>query len=564
MEEKNIMDMVIRQPRHRLTRIVAIGFILAGIILAGLSVLVGYIGFENSIIKVYGDSAYMVADQAASLLDGDMLERYIDICKTNDKSRIQRLNSSPSYKKTQDALSSLRSNMKLNDVYVVYTSAEELRSYNGNVEGWTPFHYIFDSYINEEETFQIGDSSKVNPDYIEVLASAAEGVRSEEVFYSKSDFGENATIVIPYKNGKDETIALIGVEIPMVRLTDEIKTFSARTLSTTMVSIIVVMLIFVYFLQKRVINLIDKIAQEAIIFGQQGDKVSENLLNIKTGDEIEVLSKSIYSMEKGILNYIENIEKITAEKERIGAELELATKIQADMLPNIFPAFPEREDFDICASMTPAKEVGGDFYDFFLIDNDHLGLVMADVSGKGVPAALFMMMSKILISNFTMIAGPDASPAKVLEQVNDTICSNNKEDMFVTVWLGIVTISTGHCVAANAGHEYPMIRKADGQFELFKDPHGFVIGGMEGMIYSEYEFTLEKGGTLFLYTDGVPEATNANNELYEMERALAALNQAPDASPKELLQNVKADVDRFNGDAPQFDDLTMLAIKLLK
>ena len=280
----------------------------------------------------------------------------------------------------------------------------------------------------------------------------------------------------------------------------------------------------------------------------------------RTGDEIEVLAQSFAALSKRTISYIEQVTMITAEKERIGAELELATKIQADMLPNIFPPFPDRSEFDIYATMTPAKEVGGDFYDFFLIDDNHLGMVMADVSGKGVPAALFMMMSKILVNNFAMMGG---SPAKVLEQTNAQICKNNDEEMFVTVWFGVLDTETGKVTAANAGHEYPIIKKANGEFELFKDKHGFVIGGMDGMRYKEYEFTLEKGGTLFLYTDGVAEATNAENELFGTERMLAALNAEPQADPKTLLENMKKSVDEFVGDAPQFDDLTMLGVKLL-
>ena len=280
----------------------------------------------------------------------------------------------------------------------------------------------------------------------------------------------------------------------------------------------------------------------------------------RTGDEVEMLAEGLAELSAKTLRYIKQITNITAEKERIGAELELATKIQADMLPNIFPAFPERPEFDIYASMTPAKEVGGDFYDFFLIDDDHLGIVMADVSGKGVPAALFMMMSKILVSNYAMMGG---SPARVLEQVNTQICKNNEEEMFVTVWFGVLEISTGKIKAANAGHEYPLIRKPGGQFELFKDKHGFVIGGMEGMKYKEYEFTIEKGGTLFLYTDGVAEATNARNELFGTDRMLEALNTDAAAAPKTLLTNMKRAVDDFVGDAPQFDDLTMLGVKLI-
>jgi sigma-B regulation protein RsbU (phosphoserine phosphatase) len=227
------------------------------------------------------------------------------------------------------------------------------------------------------------------------------------------------------------------------------------------------------------------------------------------------------------------------------------------MLPNIYPAFPDVTEFDIYATMTPAKEVGGDFYDFFLIDEDHLGMVMADVSGKGVPAALFMMISKIIINNYAM---QGLSPAKVLEQTNALICRNNDEDMFVTVWFGVLELSTGVITASNAGHEYPIVRKANGDFELYKDKHGFVIGGMEGMKYKEYQITIEKGGSLFLYTDGVPEATNGEKVLFGTDRLIEALNKHKDCSVTDLLKNIKAEVDGFVGDAEQFDDLTMLGL----
>ncbi|MBO4534639.1 MAG: PP2C family protein-serine/threonine phosphatase, partial [Clostridia bacterium] len=266
-----------------------------------------------------------------------------------------------------------------------------------------------------------------------------------------------------------------------------------------------------------------------------------------------------FSMLSGkTLQYIAEVQRVTAEKERIGAELSLATRIQADMLPNVFPPFPERKEFDIYASMTPAKEVGGDFYDFFLVDDDHLGMVIADVSGKGVPAALFMMASKIILANNAMMG---KSPAEILADTNAAICANNREEMFVTVWLGILEISTGKLTAANAGHEYPVIKQADGRFEIFRDKHGLVIGGMDGAKYREYEVQLTKGAKLFVYTDGVPEATNAHEELFGMDRLLEALNGNLEASPEEMLANVRKSVDDFVQDAEQFDDLTMLGLE---
>lgn len=251
-------------------------------------------------------------------------------------------------------------------------------------------------------------------------------------------------------------------------------------------------------------------------------------------------------------------EKQKLESSRIETELSMATRIQADMLPNIFPAFPERKEFDVYATMTPAKEVGGDFYDFFLVDEDHLGMVMADVSGKGVPAALFMMASKILIQNYTIMY---KDPKAALEAANEQICNNNREEMFVTVWLGILDIRTGVLTAANAGHEYPVIKSPGGQFELYKDKHGFVVGGMPGVKYTEYEIKLEKGSVLFVYTDGVAEATDADNNLFGASRILEALNAKECTTPVDVIERVDGAVRTFVKAEPQFDDLTMLCFK---
>ena len=251
-------------------------------------------------------------------------------------------------------------------------------------------------------------------------------------------------------------------------------------------------------------------------------------------------------------------EKQKMDTSRIEAELSMATRIQVDMLPNIFPAFPGRKEFEIYASMNPAKEVGGDFYDFFLIDDNHLGVVMADVSGKGVPAALFMMASKIMIQNY---ASMYKDPQMALEAANNQICQTNKEDMFVTVWLGILNIQTGMMSVTNAGHEYPALKKPNGKFELYKDPHCFVIGSMVDMKYKKYEMQLEKGSVLFLYTDGIAEATNMEQEMFGTERMLDALNQDPEAMPEKILSNVMCGVSGFVAGVEQFDDITMLCLK---
>ena len=332
---------------------------------------------------------------------------------------------------------------------------------------------------------------------------------------------------------------------------------SARTILVLTLLIVLLALAAALALASRIVKPVEKMTRRLNAM-QEGEGTFEMEDAYRTGDEIQVLAESFASLSKRAREYIAQITAITAEKERIGTELALATRIQADMLPNIFPAFPERPDFDIYAVMDPAKEVGGDFYDFFLIDEEHLGIVMADVSGKGVPAALFMMVSKILVQNYAVLG---RSPAQALQAVNEQICANNREEMFVTVWFGVLDTNTGKITAANAGHEYPVLMQAGGPFELVKDKHGFVIGGMEGIRYKEYELQLTPGAKLFLYTDGVPEATDAAHELFGTERMLGALNTLPASSPEELLKQVRKAVDDFVKDAEQFDDLTMLCLE---
>ncbi|MCR5467638.1 MAG: SpoIIE family protein phosphatase [Lachnospiraceae bacterium] len=278
-----------------------------------------------------------------------------------------------------------------------------------------------------------------------------------------------------------------------------------------------------------------------------------------TNDEIQTLAETFEAMTKRMQNYIDEVKTITAEKERIGAELNVATKIQADMLPSIFPAFPDRKDIDLYASMDPAKEVGGDFYDFFLVDDNHLALVMADVSGKGVPAALFMVIAKTLIKNHLQ---SEETVDMTLTLSNNQLAENNEEMLFVTAWISIVDLRTGEVHFADAGHETALVLHRDGTVDEIKPKKKRVpLAAMEGISYIEDTFNLGEGDTLFLYTDGVPEATDVNEELYGMDRLKSILKKNAVSSPEEILKSVRLDVDEFVGEAPQFDDLTMLAYR---
>ncbi len=302
-----------------------------------------------------------------------------------------------------------------------------------------------------------------------------------------------------------------------------------------------------------------------LALGADVKKISDGDLTyrakILTNDEIGDLAGEFNLMTESLDKYIKDLTTMTAEKERIGAELNVATQIQSSMLPSIFPAFPERQEFDIFASMTPAKEVGGDFYDFFMVDERHLAIVMADVSGKGVPAALFMVIGKTLIKDHTI---PDTDLGVVFMEVNRLLCQSNSEGLFITAFEGVLDLVTGQFNFVNAGHEMPFIKKAGGRFEPRKIRAGFVLAGMEGVKYRMGTMKLEPGDKLFQYTDGVTEATNAHEELYGMGWLEAVLNKYGDCPPMELLPAVKADIDEFVGEAPQFDDITMLCLEYKK
>lgn len=273
---------------------------------------------------------------------------------------------------------------------------------------------------------------------------------------------------------------------------------------------------------------------------------------------VATVGAAVYLFTVILRSQNEEYERQQRETMRLGTELSMATDIQTSQLPHLFPAFPERPEFDIYASMTPAKEVGGDFYDFFMVDDDHIVLVMADVSDKGVPAALFMMVSRVLIKSH-MQSGETLS--ETLEHVNDQLCEGNDAMMFVTLWIAVLEISTGKGIAANAGHEHPVLCRAGGNFELVKYPHSPALATIDGIPFMDHPFELHPGDSIFVYTDGVAEASNANKELLGTDRMLDALNRNPDAEPEAVLANVSAGIKEFVQDAEQFDDITMLCLK---
>lgn len=280
---------------------------------------------------------------------------------------------------------------------------------------------------------------------------------------------------------------------------------------------------------------------------------------IKSANEIEALADSFSQMIEEIDRYMEEIRSITSEKERIGAELGVARQIQANMLPRSLIGYTGEPDFVILADMKPAMEVGGDFYDYFVIDDDHIGISIADVSGKGVPAALFMAVCKTLIKS---AAKDDESPASIVSKVNERLCENNPDMMFVTVWVGIYTISSHEICYVNAGHEDPAIyRAATGRYELILEEHDMVLGFSAEAGFREHTITMSPGDRLFVYTDGVPEATSADDELFGTSRMLMSLDSSVSGSGRDTFEALREDIAAFTNGAEQFDDITMLSFE---
>ena len=514
------------------------------IVIAVIACMAGYKSLTEAITQVYTESSVETAVAAAAMIDADKLDDYLISGGVSEE-----------YNELVDTIEHLCNTSGSMFIYVIQP---DLSDYN---------HITFIiSTINSNSTYSRYNlgyyRETTNDDYRTKYRRLYEGYTDYEIVVRDRGYIETAphlTTMVPLRDANGVTQGILCVQTQMSEITEKRNAYTTNIILDLLIIVVLVILGQSRYMRIILLNPIKKITKEASRFASDG-KLPEKKLSdvVRSRDEIGSLAESISTMEEDIVRNVDALTHATAEKERISTELNLATRIQADMLPSIFPAFPERKELDIFASMNPAKEVGGDFYDYYLVDDDHLCLVMADVSGKGVPAALFMMASMITIANHAKIG---KTPSEILHDTNMSLSANNREDMFVTVWIGILELSTGRLVAANAGHEYPVIKNPEGKFELLKDTHGFVLGAFPGTKYKDYEIRLAPGSKLFLYTDGVPEAVNRENTEYGTGRMTDALNSRPDAAPDELISAVRKDLDKFVDGADQFDDITMLCVE---
>ncbi len=504
---------------------------------------IGYISFTNSFKREYSESTYHMAITAASQVNGDNIEQYLKEGGTSSE-----------FLQTKEYLDEYCLKMNVSIVYVIKVDTTDYGRFTSifnSVGADTPY-----------SPWEIGyQQDATNDEYAGIYKDIYEnGLEYGTVYRTRNLKGAppHITTLVPVKDSNGKVVSLMCIQRPMKELRDGRRPYLVNVAISAIVLSALVAVGYAVYIRREFVNPLRRVAKETERFARENKK-GEELGTVSRINEISGIGYAVDKMETDMLNYIENLTAITSEKERIGAELSIASTIQENSIPNLFPAFPHRKDFDIFASMTPAKEVGGDFYNFFLVDNDHLAMIIADVSGKGIPAALFMMVINILISDRTHMGG---TPAEILTFVNDNICEHNKADMFVTVWLGILEVSTGKIIASNAGHDDPVVYRKGKGFEVVKKPHSLVVGAMQGVKYKDFEIQLEEGDKVFLYTDGLPEATDKDNNMFGVDGMLGALNQYKDESPEDIIFGVKKNVDAFVAEAPQFDDLTMMCIEL--
>lgn len=501
-------------------------------------IVISYKAFYNTYINFYYDKALGIAKMLANEIDGDKIARYVDTGGTDE---------------AYDAMLSRFNNVKANTSGLSYLYL--MVPYEDH------FVYVIDAYTDQDDMDNISALGSVfeygETEYAYLLPDVKAKCASTQVVYGEdAGFGRSISVWAPVFDSNGEVAAMVEGDYVLTKVEKEINSYVLKILFFIVVALAVITVIMVRVIDTGVASPI--IALTKYIDSYEKGNLMLEPVTFKDDNEIKWLSDSFSNMIGKMELYITDIKKITAERERIGAELNVATKIQADMLPRIFPAFPDRKEFDIYASMNPAKEVGGDFYDFFMVDNTHLAIVMADVSGKGVPAALFMVIGKTLIKDHTK---PGRDLGEVFTEVNNLLCKSNSEGMFITAFEGVLDLVTGEFDFVNAGHEIPFLCKKDGVFAPYKIKAGFVLAGMEGIRYQSGFMQLEPGDKIFQYTDGVTEATNKNNELYGMERLNNVLCKNAALTPTELLPKIKMDIDAFVGDAPQFDDITMLCLE---
>ena len=529
---------------------------ICGVFVLVLSATLGLLGvytYRENVTKRYEQYAKTIIRIADSYID---IEDMIQCIETEDKSEI--------YERTQIQLNNIKSCSNVEYLYVIQplSTAETDNAM-----------YVWNAVTREElEAYQeinsLGDLSGegFTDKMAEVFMTAMNG-ENEVVFYANNtaDFGYMLTGMYPLQGVDGQTIALVCVDISMNQISQDILQYILFVLCGTLLVGTVFLFVLLRLVNKNVVSPVIRMSRSTADFVQQSNSETDpsKLVfqdpMVSTKDEIQLLSENLKEMTSRLVVYMGNLQVAAADKERIAAELNVAADIKSSMLPDVFPAFPERTEFDIYAKLQTASEMSGDFYDFFLIDQKHLAIVIGDVNGMGIPAALLIVITQTLIKNYAKLG---FEPEKVFTEANNQLSESN-EGMTTTAFLGILDLANGTFSYVNAGHCAPFLKHAGGEFEQLPAKDCFVLGSMAGVPYWQQSVQLTQGDMLFLYTKGLIEAENREQVQYSLEHMHMRLNQVLGEfyELSEILETMDQDVKKFMGDEPAKQDITMLLLR---
>ena len=480
----------------------------------------------------YAEDSFEAARVAVLAVNGDKTDKYLN---TGEKDSY--------YEATEEYLRRLVEEYEMIRISVF-------------VPGEEGIVYLWDTGEGQM-THELGEREEYGADKDYVLSAF---VRNPGDVLVKYDEGDDSFQIVYYPvfNSNGDPVAIAAFVVPLLRISSIVAQFIAAIILATAAMSGVMMFIAYSLINKRMLKPLGILTESAgkMVDNLEKDEVIN--IDIHTNDEFETLAEAFTRMDVDLKEYIRRLSAVTAEKQRIDTELDIASQIQMGFLPKLEPPFSDNSRFEIFGSMSPAREVGGDFYDFFMLDDRHLVLTVGDVSGKGVPAAIFMVVIKILLRNCLHDA---QNPSAAVETINRKILENNDLGYFATMWLAVIDLETGKGISVNAGHEHPAFRQEDGFYELVRYMHSPPVAAAADVKFAEKEFELRPGDSVFVYTDGVTEASNGNHHQFGEDRLLITLNKYRDSSPQELIRCVKTAIDEFAGDEPQFDDITMLAFR---
>lgn len=533
-----------------------IGILALALVLALSLISITYISYRDANLEKYRRIVGASAQMAASMLDGDKVEKYIETGMGDE-----------AYYAMYGDLQNLLVYNDLTYIYAYVPHFEERRA-----------EYVFDVSVPEEgqtlevpanpeevtviSTWVMDESYSLEEDAsVPIIQGVVESLQPNlDLNLAESEFGSLASAYVPLLNSRGEYVAVIGADVAVEQVYEELNRI-VGTLTAIVIGIIILsMLLFTWYVRRKMIRPLQLLVDSAHNFvannyidGSGGSEI----VRINTRDELQSLAEAFNKMSLDIAQYIRDVTQLTNERERIAAELSVATKIQYSVLPHKFDIAPNSHDFRLYGTMDPAKEVGGDFYDFFMLDDDRLCMLIGDVSGKGVPAALFMMMAKSIIRD-KMLRGSSLPDAFI--EANNSLCDGNEEGMFVTVLCALIDIPSGNMQIVDAGHGCPIRIDSQGVIEQIKTRRSLVMGGMEDIRYRAAEAQLNPGDMMYFYTDGVSEADNPRKELYGIPRIYQSLERHWKGDLAEMLHGIHGDLLTFADGAPQADDITMLAI----